>query len=148
MWLVCLATGAQLVAGVPVAGHDLYDQAKQVTDGLLDRERFEAQVVSDTSSDQAAGSMLNALRGKDVILAFVESYGRSAVEDPELSPRIRSTLEQGAVRLRQAGFRLAQRLAHLADLHRRELAGPLRPSNPDCGSTTSSATTSVSPVTA
>jgi len=104
VWLVCLATGAQLVTGVPIAGHDLYDRAKQVADGLVDRQRFGAQIVADTKDDQPSANLLNALRGKDVILAFVESYGRSALENPELSPRIRATLDQGAQRLRQAGF--------------------------------------------
>jgi hypothetical protein len=104
VWLVCLATGAQLVSGVPVAGHDLYDRGKQVVDGLLDRQRFQAQIAADASDDEAGQSMLGGLRGKDVILAFVESYGRSALESRELSPRIRATLEQGSQRLRQLGF--------------------------------------------
>jgi hypothetical protein len=104
VWLLCLVTGAQLVAGAPVAGHDLYDRAKQVTDGLRDRDRFEAQIVTDTSGEEPPQDLLNGLRGKDVMLAFVESYGRSALEHPELAPRIRTMLGQGAQRLRQAGF--------------------------------------------
>jgi len=104
VWAVCLATGAQLVAGVPVAAHDLYDQARQVGDGLLDPKRFAAESAADPFRDVPGQDLLKALRGKDVIIAFVESYGRVSVEDPQLSPRIRATLEAGTERLRQKGF--------------------------------------------
>src|SRR5205823_9682478 len=44
------------------------------------------------------------LRGKDVIVAFVESYGRVAVEGSAFSPQIDSVLDTGTSRLRAAGF--------------------------------------------
>jgi hypothetical protein len=47
---------------------------------------------------------LTALRGKDVIVAFVESYGRVAVEDPALAPQVGAVLDAGNRRLRAAGF--------------------------------------------
>jgi len=104
VWLVCLLTGAQLVAGAPVATHDLYDRGKQVADGLIDRQRFGETLATDVSREGPGPNGLNALRGKDVILAFVESYGKAALEDPELSPHLRATLEQGTQRLRELGF--------------------------------------------
>jgi hypothetical protein len=104
VWAVCLATGAQLVGGVPVASHDLYDRARQVGDGLLDPKRFASETTADAFRDTPGQELLNALRGKDVILAFVESYGRVAVEDPQLGPQIRATLDASTQRLRQKGF--------------------------------------------
>jgi hypothetical protein len=37
-------------------------------------------------------------------LAFVESYGRSAIEDPEFAPQVGAVLDTGNRRLRAAGF--------------------------------------------
>jgi hypothetical protein len=47
---------------------------------------------------------LTGLRGKDVIIAFVESYGRVAVQDSAFSPRVNAVLDAGTSRLRSAGF--------------------------------------------
>ena len=72
----------------------------------------------------AAGSRLLAgLRGKDVLLVFVESYGKMAVEGTPFSPGIDAVLDAGTRQL--AGRRLLgpKRLAHLVDLRRRQLAG-------------------------
>jgi hypothetical protein len=48
--------------------------------------------------------LLTGLRGKDVMLVFVESYGRSAVEDPGLDPRIDRLLDDGTRQLAADGF--------------------------------------------
>ena len=48
--------------------------------------------------------LLTALRGKDVVIAFVESYGRDAVEDPEFASQVGAVLDAGDRRLRAAGF--------------------------------------------
>jgi hypothetical protein len=44
------------------------------------------------------------LEGKDVILAFVESYGRDAVEDPEFASQVGALLDAGDRRLSAVGF--------------------------------------------
>ena len=49
---------------------------------VRDLERFDAALVADAYADPASGD-LSALRGKDVVLVFVESYGRVAVEGRE-----------------------------------------------------------------
>ena len=48
--------------------------------------------------------LLTGLRGKDVLIAFVESYGRVAIEDPEFAPQMTSLLDAGNSRLRAAGY--------------------------------------------
>lgn len=48
--------------------------------------------------------LLTGLRGKDVVIAFVESYGRVAVEGSTFSGRVDTVLDNGTGRLRAAGF--------------------------------------------
>ena len=48
--------------------------------------------------------LLTGLRGKDVIVAFVESYGRVAVQGSAFSPSVDSALDAGTSRLGRAGF--------------------------------------------
>jgi hypothetical protein len=51
------------------------------------------------------------LGGADVVVIFVESYGMSAIDDPELSPPIRSRLSDFAARAGRAGvFQLSGQL--------------------------------------
>jgi hypothetical protein len=102
-WVACAVLGAQLIPGVPVAAH-AYDRVFQVGAALRDQETFAAQVGADAFADTPGDQLLTALRGKDVIFSFVESYGRCAVEDPEFAPRIGAVLEAGDRRLRAAGF--------------------------------------------
>ena len=47
---------------------------------------------SDPEASVPASDQLTGLRGKDVIVAFVESYGRVAVEDSWFAPQIDRTL--------------------------------------------------------
>jgi hypothetical protein len=48
--------------------------------------------------------MLTALKGKDVIFTFVESYGRSAIEHPALAPMIDPVLDKLTAQLNAAGY--------------------------------------------
>ncbi|MDG4833552.1 sulfatase [Solwaraspora sp. WMMD1047] len=97
------------VFGVPVlpeapVGVLAVDRAYGVYDGLRDRERFAAEVKIDAFRDTPGDELLTALRGKDVIIAFVESYGRDAVSDPEYAPQVGAVLADGDRRLAEAGF--------------------------------------------
>ena len=49
-------------------------------------------------------SWLPGLRGKDVLLLFVESYGRAAVQGSSYSPGIDRVLDRGTAQLRAGGF--------------------------------------------
>jgi hypothetical protein len=108
VWVTCALLGAQLVPGVPVAGTSAttlaYDHAVQVRAGLLDQRAFAAQVAADPFGDTPDDQLLTGLRGKDVILTFVESYGRSAVENPDLAAVVDPVLDDGTRRLAAAGF--------------------------------------------
>ena len=124
-----------------------YDRLPQVRAGLQDRDTFAGELAADAVPRHRTGRICSpALRGKDVVIAFVESYGRVAVEDPSW-PAARG----GARRRRPAAgggrVRRPQRLPHLTDGRRRQLAGPVHAAVRGCGSTTSTATTTSWPAT-
>ena len=108
VWVVCAVLGAQLVDGVPVASRSAaalaYDHALAVRASLNDREEFAKAAAVDRFRDTPDAKLLTGLRGKDVTLAFVESYGRSAVEGPQYAPQVDAVLDRGSQRLRDAGF--------------------------------------------
>ncbi|MGC4878245.1 sulfatase-like hydrolase/transferase [Micromonospora sp. DT43] len=107
-WVVCAVVGVRIVPGVPVADAGttalVGAHAEQVDARLADRGRFTAQIDADPFQDVPGDQLLTGLRGKDVVLAFVESYGRDAVEDPELAPQVNAVLDTGTERLRAAGY--------------------------------------------
>jgi hypothetical protein len=105
-WVACAALGAQLVPGVPVAANAL-GRLSQVPADLNDHETFAAQAAHDAFRGTPGSRLLTGLRGKDVILSFVESYGRVAADNPEVV----AALNAGHSRLRAAGF--AARSAYL-----------------------------------
>ncbi|GAA1293697.1 hypothetical protein GCM10009609_73480 [Pseudonocardia aurantiaca] len=107
-WLVCFALGAQVVAPVPVASRSAaamaVQTAQQVSTSLRDQQIFDEQAAADAFRGTPSTDLLTALRGKDVVLTYVESYGRSAVEDPEFAPTVDAVLDEGTRRLAADGF--------------------------------------------
>jgi hypothetical protein len=108
VWLGAAALGVQLVAPVPFASRSAaalaYQEATQIPVSLHDQAEFEALAGVDAFRNTPNSDLLTALRGKDVIFTFVESYGRSAVEDPTYAPEVDATLDQGTQALKAAGF--------------------------------------------
>jgi Sulfatase len=72
--------------------------------GIKDRAVFVDEIRRDRFRNAPADQLLTDLRGKDVIVAFVESYGRVAVQDSSIAPRVDAVLDEGTERLRAAGF--------------------------------------------
>src|SRR5262249_12794011 len=107
-WVTCAALGAQLVPGVPVASRSaaslVYDRVLQVNAGLHDSQGVATQLAGDRFHNPPGKDLLTGLRGKDVLVTFVESYGRSAVEDPQFAPQVDAVLDAGTRRLAAAGF--------------------------------------------
>jgi len=108
VWVALAALGAQLVPGVPVADGGtaslVYHRAFQVRAGLHDKREFAALAGVDPFRDTPGRELLAGLRGKDVIVTFVESYGRSAIEDPAFATQVDAVLDAGTRRLNAAGF--------------------------------------------
>ena len=88
VWLLCWAFGAQLVSQVPVASTSAaglaVDEVVAVRAGIRDRAVFADEVSRDRYRATPGNQLLAGLRGKDVVLAFVESYGQVAVEGPSI----------------------------------------------------------------
>jgi len=64
-------------------------------------------------AENAPGTdLLAGLKGKDVIVAFVESYGRVAVQDSTMAPEVDATLDAGTQALGQAGFSAQSAFLH------------------------------------
>jgi phosphatidylglycerophosphate synthase len=107
-WVACALLGAQLVPDVPVAASNaaalVHDRVVQVRADLRDGRAFAAAAGTDAFGDRPGDQLLTALRGKDVVVAFVESYGRDAIEDPAFASRVGSILDDGTRRLAAAGY--------------------------------------------
>ena len=108
-WLACAALGAQLVYPIPVASRSAASLAIQkaalVPVSLSDQQSFDAAFSApDPFQATPPDQLLAGLRGKDVLLTFVESYGRSAIEDPGLAPTVDPVLDAGTRRLDAAGY--------------------------------------------
>jgi phosphatidylglycerophosphate synthase len=96
------------VAGAPVASSSAaalaVDEVRAVRTGLEDRAALARLLAHDRFRATPGNRLLTGLRGKDVLLVFVESYGRVAVQGSSFSPRIDAVLDRGNAQLRAAGF--------------------------------------------
>ncbi|MGW3271766.1 sulfatase [Streptomyces kronopolitis] len=106
-WVLCAALGLQ-VAGAPVASRSTSDLVQARMDGvsatLKDEREFARVAASDPYGNTPGSKLLTGLRGKDVIFTFIESYGRSAVQDRLMAPGVDAVLAKGTERLRAAGY--------------------------------------------
>ncbi|MFC6043119.1 CDP-alcohol phosphatidyltransferase family protein [Nocardioides hankookensis] len=101
--------GVVVLAGLTQVGSTnaaalAYDEVVQVRADLADRETFGREIATDPYADVAGPQLLRGLRGKDVLVVFVESYGRVAVQDTSYSPGVGAVLDDGTRRLRRAGY--------------------------------------------
>ncbi len=107
-WIACSLVGAQLVPGAPVAasrtGEALVASSARAFTSAREQAAFERALASDALDDAAHDDMLAALAGKDVVIAFVESYGRVAVEPGDFTEGIERVLEEGDALLTENGY--------------------------------------------
>lgn len=105
-WLVGVVVGLP-VATTGAAGL-AFDEVQQVRADLADRRAFEHEIQTDRYTAARPESLLSGLRGKDVLVVFVESYGRVAVQGtsfaPNIAPGVDAVLGDGSRRLRAAGW--------------------------------------------
>jgi hypothetical protein len=107
VWVTCSTLGVQ-VAGVPVASDRaagaLQVQARRVRDTVRDEASFAKEAGADRFGGTPGDQLVPDLRGKDMIFTFIESYGRSAIEDPVIAPGVDKTLKARTAALAKAGF--------------------------------------------
>ncbi|MFI1568642.1 CDP-alcohol phosphatidyltransferase [Streptomyces sp. NPDC020490] len=107
VWVLCSGLGLELM-GMPVASDRtaaaLRIQVRRVRDTLRDEAAFGKEARSDTFGNTPGSQLVPDLRGKDMIFTFIESYGRSAIEDPIMAPGVDRTLDARTAALAKAGF--------------------------------------------
>jgi hypothetical protein len=109
VWGVSAGLALQFIPGSPVASDSatgLAVQEVQATQAALaDPRVFEAATrAPDPEATVPASDLLTGLRGKDVIIVFVESYGQTAVQGTTFSPAIDSVLRRQNGMLTSAGW--------------------------------------------
>ncbi len=88
-----------------------WDHLRDAARARADIATFRAETGHDATADLAPDAILPDLRGRDVLLVFIESYGRVALEHPLYAPTIRATLAELEPRLVAQG--LAMRSGYL-----------------------------------
>ncbi|MFE9168035.1 CDP-alcohol phosphatidyltransferase [Streptomyces kebangsaanensis] len=107
LWMLCSTLDVQ-VSGFPVASEHTVTMIKYREKGvratLQDERDFARTARADAFGDTPGSQLVPDLRGKDMIFTFIESYGRSAIEDPIMAPGVNETLDVSTQTLAKAGF--------------------------------------------
>ena len=100
--------GAELTSHLPItstlSAGLVVDEVNAVRADIRDRSLFAAEIKHDPIAATPANQLLTGLRGKTVLLVFVEAYGQQAVEGRSFSPEVDAALAEGNNRLKSAGF--------------------------------------------
>lgn len=81
-------------------------EVRQVRAELADRQVFARKIQQDVWASVPPGRRLARLRGHDVLVLFVESYGRVAVQGTPYSGGIDRVLDRGTARLGRDGYQM------------------------------------------
>jgi phosphatidylglycerophosphate synthase len=109
LWGVCAGLSLQLMPGFPVASTSATGlavaQVRATQASLSDRRHFAQLIESpDPEASVPASDLLTGLRGKDVIIAFVEGYGQVAIQGTSFSPGIDAVLRRSTASLARVGW--------------------------------------------
>jgi phosphatidylglycerophosphate synthase len=109
IWGLSAGLSLQLIPGSPVASTSAtalaVSQVQAFRAALGDPRRFtQATRNPDPEATVPASDLLTGLRGKDVIIVFVESYGQVAVRGSSFSPGVDAVLRQQTGMLTRAGW--------------------------------------------
>jgi hypothetical protein len=108
VWALCWVVGVQVSGGriaSTSAARLAVNEVHAVQADLRDQARFRALIErKDPYRDTPPNGLLKGLRGKDVLLVFVESYGKMAVQGTSFSPGIDAVVNAGTRQLQADGF--------------------------------------------
>jgi hypothetical protein len=108
VWALCWVFGAQLISHTPIASTlaagVVVDDVHTLQAEIHDQGVFASEIKHDSFRNTPANQLLTGLRGKDVLLVFVEAYGQQAVHGRSFSPEVDAVLSQGDKQLASAGF--------------------------------------------
>lgn len=107
-WIVFSLAGSQVAPGTPVAASRAADvlvaASTRAAASVQEQQAFERALASDALASDPPARPMSLLAGKDVVIAFVESYGRVAVEPSSFTDGITRTLDEGADTLERHGY--------------------------------------------
>ncbi|MFO1144617.1 MAG: sulfatase [Amaricoccus sp.] len=102
------AVAVAAVVPPPLANADTarlaWQHVADAAQARADLARFRADAAADPWAAKPPAVILPALQGTDIVLVFVESYGRSAFENPLFAPTVTAALAAGEAELRSAGL--------------------------------------------
>jgi phosphatidylglycerophosphate synthase len=109
VWGLSAGLSLQLIPGSALASASAtslaFSQVRTAQAALADPRVFEQATRSpDPEARIPASNLLTGLRGKDVIIAFVESYGQVAVRGSSFSPGVDAVLQRQNAMLTSAGW--------------------------------------------
>jgi phosphatidylglycerophosphate synthase len=108
VWVLCWVFGARLISDTPIASTSaadlVLDKVRTLQADFADHAVFAKEISHDRFRDTPGDQLLTGLRGKDVLLVFVESYGRVAVQGSSFSPQVSAALDKWTEGLQAAGF--------------------------------------------
>ena len=109
VWALCAVFGVEASGGASVASATTArlagSEAQLVSADINDQHTFAGALKSpDPFAITPGKDLLTGLRGKDVLIVFVESYGQVAVQGSFYSPQVDALLESGTTELQAAGF--------------------------------------------
>ncbi|MGZ0079491.1 sulfatase-like hydrolase/transferase [Methylomonas sp. YC3] len=109
VWSACA------LAGWSPAAKPFYDLMAQhvasIRSGMADQESFNNVVDSDPYAAVPDSALFEKLKGKDVLVVFIESYGRTVLDKADYAAHIRPLLQQSSADLAANG--LSARSAYL-----------------------------------
>jgi phosphatidylglycerophosphate synthase len=109
VWAMSAALSWQIVPGAPVASMSTaglaVSQVREAAAAVRDQARFETAIHgADPYSRIPTPDLLTGLRGKDVIIVFVEAYGQSAVQGSTFSRDVDAMLRRDTGSLAGSGY--------------------------------------------
>ena len=108
VWIVAALAGSQLVAGQPAAASASIDAiasaSSQASATLSAQADLPQEIETDPYAKVPSSDLLTALKGKDVVIAFIESYGQVAVQGTSFSDGVDQVLRDGGARLTADGY--------------------------------------------
>jgi phosphatidylglycerophosphate synthase len=107
-WALCWVFGAQ-VSGAGIAStsaaHLAVGEVRAVQADIRNQAEYKALLArKDPFASTPPGRLLKGLRGKDVLLVFVEAYGQMALQGTSFSPGIDQVVNAGNQQLQADGF--------------------------------------------
>ncbi|MBU1316969.1 MAG: sulfatase-like hydrolase/transferase [Alphaproteobacteria bacterium] len=105
--LAGLATMSLEARALPVSADVapyLTNRIAMIRQSVVDLAAFETELKSDPAASIPPDQRLSRLTGTDVVFIFVESYGRSAIEDAQYAPRVATRLSGVAQAIAGAGL--------------------------------------------